>query len=431
MFQRMIGQIALCGAAALVTSSAAAQFFPGSRIDPCAPARPVASASLVQVASAVPMQHCVTTCTPALVPVAQTTYQTVPVTEYQPVKRTVQRPVVETRYVDQEVTAYRPITETRSAEVPTVNYHNVTEYQTVTRDTGNWLTTRECINRPTPCQYDPRPGLLGGLNRFGYSLRSAFTPNFRTRRQYVPNYVAQAVPVTRQVAVQGTRQVTYNVTRMEPYKTTRKVAVNSVRMVAEEVTEMHPVTVMRSIPTGTRVAYVSPSSLSASRTALAPQADPAGSVAGGRQTVVPSRSANLRNDETQHFNRRDRSPANPYDNSNKAPANTFPKDGENFQPSTQIQNQNMIQNTSHTEAAPVTRHAELWETPKSQKAPASSAGPAMTPPMTNPRPVTAAPPVRPTKSIPSIVRVSRWTRRPAPAPSGPALPSPGVSVAVD
>ncbi len=431
MFQRMIGQIALCGAA-LITSSASAQFFPGSTIDPCAPARPVASASLVQVASAVPAQHCVTTCTPALVPVAQTMYQNVRVTEFQPVKRTVQRPVVETRYVDQEVTAYRPITETRTAEVPTVNYTNVTEYQTVTRDMGQWFTSRECINRPTPCQYDPRPGLLGGLNRFGYSLRSAFTPNFRTNRQYVPNYVAQAVPVTRQVAVHGTQQVTYNVTRMEPYKTTRKVAVNSVRMVAEEVTEMHPVTVMRSIPTGTRVAYVSPSSLAASRTALAPSPDP-GAVASGRQTIVPSRTADARSNDLKRFNReRTPNPMNGYEEK-KPPVNTFQKDGESFPPTTQIQNPNMIQNTSHTETQPVTRHAELWETPETQQAPASSAGPAMQPPMTNSRPVTAAPPVRPTKSIPSIVRVSRWTRRPAAtaAPSGPALPSPGISVAVD
>ena len=125
------------------------------------------------------------------------------------------------------------------------------------------------------------------------------------------------------------------------------------------------------------------------------------------------------------FKRNDRS----YEG--KAPANSFKNDGETFPPTTQIQNQNMIHNTSHTEADPITRHAELREIPQAQDAPAASAGPAMTPPLTNPRPVTAAPPVRPAKSIPSIVRVSRWTRRPAAAPSGPVLPSPGVSVAVD
>ena len=83
MSQRMIRQIALCSAAALFTSTASAQFFPGSTIDPCAPAQTVALP-----------QQCVMTCQPApLVPVAQTCYQTVPVTEYQQVQRTVERPV--------------------------------------------------------------------------------------------------------------------------------------------------------------------------------------------------------------------------------------------------------------------------------------------------------------------------------------------------
>ena len=76
MFQNMLRQIALCGAATLISSTAFAQFFPGSSFDPCAPARPVA------MTAAVP-QQCVMTCQPApLVPVAQTCYQTVPVTEF-------------------------------------------------------------------------------------------------------------------------------------------------------------------------------------------------------------------------------------------------------------------------------------------------------------------------------------------------------------
>lgn len=168
MFQRMFRQVALCGAFALLTSSASAQYFPGSSFDPCAPARPVASLGFAPVAStsfaAAPIsaslqQQCVTTCQPApLVPVAQQCYQTVPTVEYQEVKRTVERPVVETRYVDQTYTAYRPVSESRVAEVPTVNYQNVTEYQTVTRDQGQWVSHRECIQRPLPCQYDNRPG---------------------------------------------------------------------------------------------------------------------------------------------------------------------------------------------------------------------------------------------------------------------------------
>ena len=428
MFRNMLRQIALCGAASLISSTAFAQFFPGSSFDPCAPARPVAVTAAIG-------QQCVMTCQPApLVPVAQTCYQTVPVTEYQEVKRTVERPVVETRYVDQEVTAYRPITETRVAEVPTVNYQNVTDYQTVTRDMGQWLTHRECINRPSPCQYDPRPGLFGGLNRFGYSMRSAFTPNYRTRREYIPNYVAQTIPVTRQVAIRGSRQVTYNVTKMEPYKTTRKVAVNSVRMVAEEVTAMQPVTVMKTVPTGTRVTYVSPSSIG-TRAALGgptPAGSQNASVAGGRETTVRSRTADAKNGEA--FERKTRATSNPpYDNNNPQGAQPFRRDGEAFKKdagpgpfptSGSIQNESVIQNTTHV--LPVTRHSELWEEPEVQQIPTSAAE--KPEPSLMPSPVQTQPPVRPSRSIPSIVRVNQWTKRSA---DGPILSTPGVSVAVD
>lgn len=433
MSQRMIRQIALCGAAALMTSTASAQYFPGSTIDPCAPAQTVA----------VP-QQCVMTCQPALVPVAQTCYQTVPVTEYQQVQRTVERPVVETRYVDQEVTAYRPITEARVAEVPITQYQNVTEYQCVTRDMGQWVTHRECVYRPSPCEYDPRPGLMGGMNRWGYSMRTAFSPAFRTRREYVPNYVAQNIPVTRQVAIPGTRQVTYNVTRMEAYQTTRKVAVNSVRMVAEQVTEMQPVTVMRTVPTGTRVAYVSPSSLgtaTASRTVLGPTADPLASqrasVATGQPTTVRARTADARSGEAFE---RNRSTTQPYENKTgteafKRDGETFPKDANTFPPSTQIQQQNFIPNT--TQVGPVTRHDELWEAPVQQQAP-SSVEPArlQIPSSAQPvsaRPVNMQPPVRPAKNIPSVARVNQWAGRPNPnaLPLSPVVPTPGVSVAVD
>ncbi len=430
MFHRMIRPVALCGFVVLGTSSASAQFFPGSSIDPCAPAVPVAATTCTQVAALpaafVPQQRCVTICQPEpLVPVAQTTYQTVPVTEYQPVKRTVERPVVETNYVDQEVTAYRPITETRVSQVPTVNYHNVTEYHTVTRDMGQWVTQRECINRISPCQYDGRPGLAGEMNRFGYSLRSAFSPSFRTRRDYVPNYVAQAVPVTRQVAVPGTRQVTYNVTKLEPYKTTRKVAVNSVRMVAEQVTEMHPVTVMRTIPTGTRVAYVPHSSLGRATASL-----PGGPRSAS--TVVRSRTADARNEEYIR-NRPAGTPA--YDANNPKPfRRTEPfRDETKVPPATgQIQHENIIQNTSQLDQP--TQHAELWESPAMQHTPTSAAEPAKPQYNTTARPVTPQPPVRPSRSIPSIVRVNRWTRHPQAMPSptfAPKLATPGISVAVD
>lgn len=431
MFQNMLRQIALCGAASLITSSAFAQFFPGGSFDPCAPARPVA------ITAAVP-QQCVTTCQP-MVPVAQTVYQSVPVTEYQEVKRTVQRPVVETRYVDQEVTAYRPITETRVADVPTVNYQNVTEYQTVTRDMGQWVTHRECLNRPSPCQYDPRPGLIGGLNRFGYSMRSAFTPSIRTRREYIPNYVAQTVPVTRQVAIRGSRQVTYNVTKMEPYQTTRKVAVNSVRMVAEEVTAMQPVTVMKTVPTGTRVSYVSPSSLGTATALGSPT--PAGSqnasVANGREETVRSRTANARSGDA--FERKTRSTSNPsnppYENKSGSNAEPFRRNGDTFKedpdmfptPTTGTMNRRgAIQNT--TQVVPVSRHAELWEEPEVQQIPTSAAEQPKTSPTASSAKSQFQAPTRSSRTIPSIVRVNQWTKR---SPKAPERATPGVSVAVD
>jgi len=201
-------------------------------------------------------------CQTAAAPVCQQTamvvqpcYQQVPVTEYQQVKQTVSRPVVETKYVDQEVTEYVPVTETKTASMPVTQYVPVTEYQTVMQDRSYYQTRYTPNCKVSPCQYDPRPGLLGWLNRTGYNIRSAFTPKYTAHRQYVQNVVAQQVPVTRQVAQQGTRQVNYQVTRMVPRTTTRKVAVNEVKYVQEEVTAMRPVTVMRTVPVGTSVAF--------------------------------------------------------------------------------------------------------------------------------------------------------------------------------
>jgi hypothetical protein len=237
------------------TAAASAQWFPAG--NPCA------------------------TCAPPVVdpcvcaqPVVQTCYQTVPVTEYRPMRQTVQRPVCEVKYVDQPCTEYRPVTETRTASVPTVCWQPVTECRTITRDCGHWITRYECRPQVSPCEYDPRPGMGGWWNRTAYSLRSAFTPTMIPRREYVPRVVAQQIPVTRMVAQHGTQQVSYNVTRMVAQTTTRKVAVNSVRYVAEEVTTMRPVTVMRTVPIGTSVAYaISPFG---PRSALLPTPDPLG-----------------------------------------------------------------------------------------------------------------------------------------------------------
>ena len=225
------------GALAVIATAAVAnaQYYGG--YDPCNPCQTV----------------CQTVCQTAMV--VQPTYQTVPVTEYQEVKQTVMRPVTETKYVDQQVTEYRPVTEQRTAEVPVTTYSPVTEIQTVMQDRSYYATQYVPNCRMSPCQYDSRPGLLGWMNRTGYEVRSAFTPRYTAYRQYVPNQVAMQVPVTRHVAQQGTRQVTYNVTRYEPHTTTRQVAVNETKWVAHEQTVSRPVTTYRTVPVGTTIAY--------------------------------------------------------------------------------------------------------------------------------------------------------------------------------
>ena len=231
---------------------------------------------------------------PCLQPVAQTCYRTVPVTEYRQVKQIVQRPIIETKYVDQQVTEYRPVTETRTATVPTVSYDYVTEQRTVQRDAGYWTTQYTPNHKLTACQYDSRPNIFGWLNRAGYSIRQSFTPKIIAKRQYVPNVITQTIPVTRRVARHGTRQITYNVTRMVPYTTTRRVAVNTVRYVSQEVTTMRPVTVMRSVPIGTAMSYA-PINYGATATALLPTPDPIGTAAS--QPVDRRRTADSRNND--------------------------------------------------------------------------------------------------------------------------------------
>jgi hypothetical protein len=217
-------------------------------------------------------------------PVVQPCYQTVPTTEIRQVRQTVQRPVVETAYVDQPVTEYEPVSEVRTAQVPTVSYQTVTECQPCTRNMGFWQTTYQCNPKIAPCAYDPRPGFAGWWNRTGYSIRQAFTPAVTARRQYVPNYVTTMIPTTRTVAVQGTQTVSYNVTRMVAKQTTRKVAVNTVKYVSEEVVTNHPVTVYRTVPIGSAIAWLPGG---AAATAFAPRIDPIGTAA----APLPQRSA--------------------------------------------------------------------------------------------------------------------------------------------
>ena len=197
-------------------------------------------------------------CCPCPRPVVQQCYQTIPVTEYRKVKQVVQRPICETKIIEQPCTEYRTVCENKVAQVPTCTYQPVTEYRTVQRDCGRWVTNYRCRPEVSPCQYDGRPDLFGFLNRTGYSVRMAFTPRVWAERTYVPNVVCQQIPVTRHVAVQGTRTVNYQVSRVVPFTTTRKVAVNNVRMVAETIEVNQPITVMRTVPMGTGLAFGGP-----------------------------------------------------------------------------------------------------------------------------------------------------------------------------
>jgi hypothetical protein len=201
-------------------------------------------------------------------------YQTIPVTEYRECRQTVQRPVVETTYVDQPCTEYKQVVENKTAEMPTCTYQNVTEMRTVQRDCGRWVT--QCVQRPmvSPCEYDNRPDLFGFLNRTGYSVRMAFTPQSWTERVYVPNVVAQQVPVTRQVAVRGTQTINYQVAKLVPVTTTRRVAVNTVKMVSQEIVTQRPVTVFKTVAFGSSLASGVPANApSTTTTALQPTSD--------------------------------------------------------------------------------------------------------------------------------------------------------------
>ena len=125
------------------------------------------------------------------------------------------------------------------------------------------------------------------MNRTGYSMRNAFTPNYTTSRQYVPNMVTCSVPYTRQVAIQGTRRVTVQETEMVAERKTERVPVQKLVMKKEEITVMRPQTAYRTVPIGTSMAYGSPFiggtqmayggyiiDSTATRSALAPEPDP-------------------------------------------------------------------------------------------------------------------------------------------------------------
>ncbi|MEK6257469.1 MAG: hypothetical protein AABP62_02520 [Planctomycetota bacterium] len=210
----------------------------------CTIEQPVQMRQMVQTVRIEPLQ-----------PIVHPVYDTVQVTEYQPVRQKVQKPIVETKWVEQAVTEMRPVTQQRTVNVPTVDYQSVTEYKKVQKQVGYWVTKNEATGKVDPCLYDNRPGMAGWVNRTGYQMRTAFTPQTKTTRQFIPQTMTCTVPCTKKVAVQGMKQVTYNVTSMVPQQTTRKVAVSSVRYVEEEVTAMKAVSVAKTMQVGTRISY--------------------------------------------------------------------------------------------------------------------------------------------------------------------------------
>ena len=223
----------------------------------------------------------------AMQPVVHPVYDTVHVTEYQAVKQKVQKPVVETQWVDQPMTEMRPVTTQQTVNVPTVNYQSVTTYNQVQKQVGYWTTKTEATNKIASCQYDNRPGFVGWMNRTGHEIRNAFTPNTKVSRTFVPQTMTCTVPCTKRVAVQGMKQVTYNVTSMVPQQTTRKVAVNTVRYVEEEITAMKPVVVARTMQVGTKVSYAPVGGASGGATASNPSN-------GGPTALTPTPETNAR-----------------------------------------------------------------------------------------------------------------------------------------
>ena len=207
---------------------------------------------------------------PAMQPVFQTQYRSVPVTTLRPVTQTVQRPVAYTEYVNQPYTQYVPVSQPVTRQVQSVQYRNVTNYRTVHRDMGRWVTRYQPINRLNPYQIDPRPGIAGWMNRTAFSVRNSLTPRMATSRRYVPNVVAQTIPVQSRVAVPAVRNVTQMVTRMVPRQSMRRVAVNRVRYETATVTQMQPTVAYRNVPIAPTMAWA-PSSVSSAYAPIAPQ----------------------------------------------------------------------------------------------------------------------------------------------------------------
>lgn len=366
MSHSTLKKLAVWGALSLggMTQSASAQWMPfGGGCNSCA---------VPEVPASICGPTCGVSCAP---PPPQFIMQ--PVTEMRTVERLVQRPVYETKYVDVPQTEYRQEIETKVAQVPTCSYRNVTEMQTRQRDCGRWVTNYRCRQFVPPCAYDNRPGLFGMMNRSLYQARMAVTPAVVAERTYVPNVITEQIPVTRQVAVPGVRQVTYQIPHTVAVTTSKRVAYQSVRMVAERIPEQVQVTTMRMVPYGsTGMAYGAPANIGTANvydpitgTRTATRLD------GGLPTPAPIPAKRPTNAVTNE-NVDQMPPAAPVPNVPKAGMVVPPRD---------VSSDEVVEEVAST-ATPV-RHSAGY------------------------RPV--ASPVQTATSAPSIVRVSQWARRPA------------------
>ncbi|MCA9065254.1 MAG: hypothetical protein KDA96_19430 [Planctomycetaceae bacterium] len=234
----ILSVVALAFAVVSHSTQATAQFY-GDGCSSCGQ-----TAAIAPVANCTPIQ-----------PVYSTCYQRVPVTTMVQDKQTVEVPYYETSYEDRKVTVYRPVTTTREVEIPTVSYQNVTEYRQVNRDLGRWVTNYQPVCKMSPCQVDPRPGVIGFVFLTSQSLPRSTLLHYTTSRQYVPNMVACTVPTTRQVAIQGTRRVAVQETKMVAEVKTEKVAVQKLAYRKQEMTVMRPQTAYHTVPIGTSVAF--------------------------------------------------------------------------------------------------------------------------------------------------------------------------------
>lgn len=241
----------VCGSVLLALSGGPAF---GQWFNPCcAPVPPICPVPVAPAYHTVPVTELRKIPTVEYTQVPVTEYQmaqvqeeiNVPTVEYRDVKQVVQRPVVETKYVEQPYTEYRQVIENKTAEIATLQYQTVTENLTRQRDYGRWITQYHQRPMLHPCEYDNRPDLLGAINRMGYNIRMAFTPSVQTERVYVPNVVAETIPIHRQVAVPGTKTVSYQVSKLVPQTSTRRVAFNEVKYVSEEITVKQAITVMK------------------------------------------------------------------------------------------------------------------------------------------------------------------------------------------